>query len=121
MLNIACEPEGTPAGVLIRAVDPLEGLPTIQANRPERKPLEWTSGPARLTMAFGVTLALNRLDMTTPTGGLWIEADQLIPDAQVRTGPRIGLGKVPEPWFSMAWRWWVGGNLNVSVGSGKLG
>ncbi len=121
MLNVVAEPAEQPAAVLIRAIEPLEGLDFISDRRPDRKPLEWTSGPARLAIGLAITGAHNTADMTNTAAGLWIEPDQMIADADVRTGPRIGLGKTPEPWLSIAWRWWVGGNLHVSVGSGKRG
>jgi DNA-3-methyladenine glycosylase len=122
MLNIVTEPEDTPAAVLIRAIEPLEGLEQIAQRRPGLRPLEQTNGPARLTQALAINGALNTIDMTTTEAGLWIEPGITIPDQNVRTGARIGLGvRTPEPWFSMALRWWIGGNLYVSVGSGKLG
>ena len=121
MLNISAEPEGAPAAVLIRALEPLMGVPRMQSHRRGRGGYELTSGPAKLAQALAVTGADNRLDMTTPESGLWIESAERLADALVRTGARIGLGKrVAEPWFSMAWRWWEQGNLYVSVGSGKL-
>lgn len=114
MLNAVAEAENTPAAVLIRAVHPLEGLDVIAARRPNRQPGEWTSGPARLTQALAVTNALNRADLTTPTAGLWIEPGELVDDAAVRTGPRVGLGKTPAPWLTIPWRWWIVGDEFVS-------
>lgn len=115
MLNVVAEPDGHPAAVLIRAIDPLEGQPIIALHRPGRNPREWTSGPGRLAVALNVTQAQNRVDMTTPKAGLWITAGVHLPDERVRTGPRIGLGKrVAEPWFSMPWRYYVAGNPFVS-------
>jgi len=121
LLNVIAEPEDQPAAVLIRAIEPLEGLDVIVRNRPDTKPREWTSGPARLTIALSINGSFNEADITRTESGLWIEAHENVPDTLVRTGPRIGLGKTPEPWLSMGWRWWIGGNLNVSVGSGKSG
>lgn len=122
MLNIAVEPAEHPAAVLIRAIQPTEGLDHIAARRPNSKRLEQVSGPARLCLALQIGKAQNTLDMIDPANGLYIERDQTVSDSQVRTGPRINLGKnVAEPWLSIPWRWWVGGNLYVSVGSGKLG
>ncbi len=103
MLNVVCEPEGQAAAVLIRAVQPLDAI----SHR--------TNGPARLTRAFGITGADNRVDMTSRVGKLWIEPEEFVPDAHISTGPRIGLGKnVPEPWLSIPWRWWVTDNPFVS-------
>jgi DNA-3-methyladenine glycosylase len=96
LLNVTCEPAGQPAAVLIRALQPLDGLPPN------------THGPGRLTRAMGIDGCFNRLDLTTTEGGLWIEAGEHIPDEQVTSGARIGLGKaVPEPWRSRPWRFWI--------------
>ncbi|MCQ3931061.1 MAG: DNA-3-methyladenine glycosylase [Chloroflexi bacterium] len=115
LLNVACEPEGRPAAVLLRAIEPVEGLDLMAERRPNRPTKEWTSGPARLTLAIGVDGRHNRVNLTDEQAGLWIEQGTPIEDAQVSTGPRIGLGKrVPEPWFSMAWRWWISDNPYVS-------
>ena len=115
LLNVACEPEGHPAAVLLRAIEPIEGLDLMAERRPNRATKEWTSGPARLTLAIGVDGQQNRVNMTDEQAGLWIEKGTPIEDTQVSTGPRIGLGKrVPEPWFSVAWRWWISDNPYVS-------
>jgi DNA-3-methyladenine glycosylase len=121
MLNAVAEPEGDPAAVLIRAIEPLEGLEEMAARRPGRGPFEWTSGPGKLALALGITGALNTVDLTATDAGLWIEPDATIPDERVRTGPRVGLNTTPEPWVSLPWRFWVAGNPYVSKGSGKKG
>ena len=115
LLNVVCEPVGRPAAVLIRALEPLDGQDIISANRAGRRCDEWTSGPARLTRAFGVTGAQNRADLTDRAAGLWIEAGDPVPQQAVRVGPRVGMGRrVPEPWRSMPWRWWVADHPHVS-------
>jgi DNA-3-methyladenine glycosylase len=116
MLNVVAEPKGQPAAVLIRALVPLEGLEHMAARRAGRKQAEWTSGPGRLCVALDVTKAHNTIDLTTPHAGLWIEPMADIPDARVLTSARIGMGKTPEPWFSMPWRWYVANNPYVSRG-----
>ncbi|MEZ4518570.1 MAG: DNA-3-methyladenine glycosylase [Chloroflexota bacterium] len=121
MPNVVAEPEDTPAAVLIRALEPLDGLDEMARRRTGRPPEEWTNGPAKLAVALDIGKELNGVDLTTHENGLWIEPDITIPEELVRTGPRIGMGKTPEPWYSMPWRWWVGGNLYVSKGSGKKG
>jgi DNA-3-methyladenine glycosylase len=121
LLNAVAEPEGDPAAVLIRAIEPLEGLDEMAARRPGRGPFEWTSGPGKLVLALGISGAQNNIDLTTTDAGLWIEPDTSVPDEQVRTGPRVGLNTTPEPWLSLPWRFWVAGNPYVSKGSGKRG
>ncbi len=115
MFNVTVEPEGQPAAVLIRAVEPLEGQGFIAARRQGRKPLEWTSGPARLTAAFGITGTLNRADVTRVKSGLWVAWDETFSGSEIAAGPRVGLGRrVLEPWLSMPWRFWIAGNPYVS-------
>ena len=112
LLNVVTEPEGNGCAVLIRAIEPTEGLDHIAARRSGRPPEEWTSGPAKLTQALGVDKTLNGIDLSGET--LFIERGTPVPDEAVQTGPRVGLGRVPDPWKSMPWRFWVAGNANVS-------
>ncbi len=121
LFNVVCEPVDHPAAVLVRAVEPLEGLDEMAARRPGRAIHEWTSGPGKLVLAMGISGADNTLDLTTTANNLWIEPGDPVPDERVRTGPRVGMGKTPEPWYSMPWRWWEAGNPFVSKGSGKRG
>jgi DNA-3-methyladenine glycosylase len=115
LLNAVCEPVNHPAAVLIRALEPLDGLDFIAAERAGRAPHEWTSGPGRLARALRIDGDLNRADLTTGAAGLWIEAGDPVPDAQVQTGPRVGMGqRVAEPWRSIPWRWWIADNPHVS-------
>lgn len=121
LFNVVCEPVDHPAAVLVRAIEPLEGLDEMAARRPGRAIHEWTSGPGKLVLAMGISGADNALDLTTTANNLWIEPGDPVPDERVRTGPRVGMGKTPEPWYSMPWRWWEAGNPFVSKGSGKRG
>jgi len=116
MLNIVAKPPDTdsPAAVLIRALESVEGLEMIAKRRTGRDEGEWTSGPARLTMALGIDGSLNGLDLTAPGSPLYLEAGSPIPDSQVQTGPRIGVAYASEPWRSMPWRFWEADNPHVS-------
>jgi DNA-3-methyladenine glycosylase len=102
-LNAVTEQEGFPAAVLIRALQPEEGLDIIRARRNDRD----TNGPAKLTQALGVDGSLNGVDMCTQTAGLWIEAGDAVPDVNVTIGQRVGLNNVLEPWKSKPWRFRV--------------
>jgi DNA-3-methyladenine glycosylase len=97
LLNFVCEPEGEAAAVLIRALEPTTGLETMHDRRPAaRSDLDLCSGPGKLTMALGVTLAQNgaRLDQ---------DPFLLLPPEgeppEVVTSPRVGITKaVEKPW-----------------------
>lgn len=108
MVNAVCDQEGTPAAVLIRAIFPLEGLEVMRLNRPRLadKP-NWLNGPAKLTQALGIDKSHNRLDLCDPDSPVRIEEGIEIPDELVHVTPRVGLGKTPEPWHSIPWRWVV--------------
>lgn len=115
MLNVVAEPEGEPAVVLIRAVEPVDGRESLAARRLGVAEREWTSGPGKLTQALGIDDTFHRalLDGSDPRLTLVVGAP-LGPE-QISQGPRVGMGKVPEPWFSMPRRWWVSGSSFVSV------
>jgi DNA-3-methyladenine glycosylase len=103
LLNAVTERAGFPAAVLLRAVQPLEGLELIAARRQGRDCL----GPAKLTQALAVDAAFNGVDLSDPHSGLWIEAGQPPAGSAILTGPRVGLYTVPEPWKSIPWRFWI--------------
>ncbi|HET9589749.1 MAG TPA: DNA-3-methyladenine glycosylase [Anaerolineales bacterium] len=110
MLNVVTEHEGFPAAVLIRAIEPVEGVESMSARRAGRD----TFGPGKLCRAMGITKSENGVDLTKTTGGLWIEAGVSVPDSLVTKGPRVGLNNTPEPWKSKPWRFLVGGHVIAS-------
>jgi DNA-3-methyladenine glycosylase len=103
MLNTVTEKEGFPAAVLIRAIQPIEGVDVMMARRAGRD----TLGPGKLTQALGITISENYADLTKSGSSLWIEAGVKIPEKSVTIGARVGLNTTPEPWFSMPWRFLV--------------
>jgi DNA-3-methyladenine glycosylase len=107
MLNFVTEAEGFPAAVLIRAIQPIEGLEIIAARRKERPQAEWTDGPAKICQALGIDGRLNGTDLCASQAILFVEEGLPIPDECVTIGPRVGLNSVPEPWKSMPWRFQV--------------
>jgi len=103
MLNVVTEREGFPAAVLIRAIQPIEGVEIMSERRQGRD----TFGPGKLTQAMGITKSENNVDLTGTASGLWIEAGQVIPNKNVTKSPRVGLNNTPEPWLSKPWRFKV--------------
>lgn len=90
-LNIVTEAEGFPAAVLIRALEPLEGLEQMRRRRGVEDPLLLTSGPARLCQAMEIDRRLDKADMCAPDAVLFVEPGPPVPDDQVATGPRVGV------------------------------
>lgn len=97
-LNVSCEPEGKAGGVLFRALEPLTGIEAMARARgiAVRTPRDWpklTSGPGRLSEAFGITRTRdNGCDLTSPDSSLWIGEDGYKP-RRIRLTPRIGITK----------------------------
>lgn len=115
LLNAACEPVGEPAAVLIRALEPFEGLDIMAQNRVGHPPKNWASGPGKLTKALGLDGNHNLLDLTSAASHLWIEAGNSIEDVDISIGARIGLGKsLPLEWLNSPRRWWITANPHVS-------
>ena len=104
MLNFITEMEGFPAAVLIRAIQPLEGLEIIAARRKGRPQPGWTDGPGKICQALGIGGGLNGADLCAADAMIFVEAGDPVPDECVTIGPRVGLNSVPEPWKSMLWR-----------------
>jgi DNA-3-methyladenine glycosylase len=100
MLNAVTGPEGFPAAVLIRAIQPVQGLEIISARRQGRD----TLGPAKLTQALGVDETQNGADLCSRGSGLWVEEGAGIDERDILTEARVGLYSVPEPWKSKPWR-----------------
>jgi DNA-3-methyladenine glycosylase len=98
LLNAVCEDEGVGAAVLIRALEPLEGLDLMRERRGLERREDLCSGPGKLTQALGIELGLNGSDLVA--GPIAIEprpADR--PPAELIAGPRIGITKAAElPW-----------------------
>jgi DNA-3-methyladenine glycosylase len=110
--NVVTEREGFPAAVLVRALEPVEGIEVMRAHRGGREGAELTNGPAKLCYALAIDRALNKVDLVT-SEELWIERDVSIADDRVVTGPRMGV-RGDEWAVTVAWRRWVVGNRYVS-------
>lgn len=107
MLNFVVEGEGFPAAILIRAIQPSEGLEVIARRRSGQAAERWTDGPAKICQALNIDRHLNGADLCAADALLFVEAGQPVPDSSVTIGPRVGLNSVPEPWKSIPWRFLV--------------
>jgi len=75
LFNVTTERESIPGAVLIRALEPLEGIELMQRRRRVMNELELTSGPGKLTQAMQITREHNELDLTNPKSELVIIED----------------------------------------------
>jgi len=89
-VNAVTEPEGAPGAVLIRALEPLCGIELMRRRRPQARSVEQlASGPAKLTVALGITRRLNRADLTV--GPLTVRSWSGAPEFEIETTTRIGI------------------------------
>ena len=121
-LNVVTEREGYPAAVLVRALEPLEGIERMRARRGGRPDAQLTSGPARLCQALGIDLRFDGADLCASDALLFIEDDAAVPDGSaeasprseaIATGPRIGV-RGDEVALTVPWRFYVRDNRYVS-------
>ncbi len=114
MFNVVTGQEGKPNAVLIRALEPLDGIAQMTQHRSKRPLSQLTNGPAKLAQALAIDKSFNKTNLCQANGVIWIEDAPAVKPDQIATGPRIGMGKTPEPWFSIPWRYWIKDNPFVS-------
>ena len=98
LLNAVCEEEGVGAAVLIRALEPVDGLELMRARRGLERVEELCSGPGKLTQALGVGLAHNGSSLVD--GPIELHArDPRAAAPRIVMGERIGITKAADlPW-----------------------
>jgi DNA-3-methyladenine glycosylase len=115
-MNVSCKAKDDPAAVLIRALEPIEGLDTMRAARgPHHKDRELCRGPARLCQALAIGPAQNALDTLT-SDTIWFEKGKLRSSEKVATSARIGLGEKADEggWTQRPLRFFIADSPFVS-------
>jgi DNA-3-methyladenine glycosylase len=94
-LNFVCEEEGSASAVLVRALEPTNGLAAMRRRRGLKDERTLCSGPGKLGQALGITRAQNGLPLDKAPFELHARLD----DPEIVTGPRIGITKAADvPW-----------------------
>lgn len=113
LLNAVCEPAGVGAAVLIRALEPVDGIELMRERRGLERLQDLCSGPGKLTQALGVELIDNGTDLRS--GGLVIRPRPAAwSEVTVVSGPRIGITKAVD----LPWRFCAAGSRFVSRRAG---
>jgi DNA-3-methyladenine glycosylase len=94
MLNVVSEPAGTAAAILVRALEPLEGIELMQRHRKATRLLDLTRGPGRLAAAFQIDRRHDGLDLCAP-GSLWL-GETSHPLAPIGKTVRIGITRAAD-------------------------
>jgi len=110
LLNIVAHQEGEVGAVLIRALEPLQGIEVMKRNRETENLKALTSGPGRLTKALAITKDLNGVDVTDSHSDLTVVEGSFVESFEVCTSHRIGV-KADLP---QKLRFYVKGNPFVS-------
>ncbi len=111
LLNVVTEPEGTAGAVLVRAVEPEEGLQDMRTERGVDRRVDLTNGPGKLAEAFGIDGEFHQTRLTARP--LFFADGDSVDDEQVARSSRIGISKGVE----RSWRWYVAANRFVSPAS----
>lgn len=104
LLNFVTEEEGYPAAVLIRGLEPTDGLEIIAERRRGIPRFQWVNGPAKICQALNLNNKQNGIDICAENSLLYVEDGERIPDTDITIGNRVGIKTVPEPWKSIPWR-----------------
>jgi len=111
--NVVTERQNYPAAVLIRALEPLEGIEVMQAQRGDVPHIRLTSGPARLCQALGIDRRFDGADLCGPDALLFIEENETVPGEATATSPRVGV-RGDATALSAPWRFYIHGSRHVS-------
>ena len=111
MMNVVTRERGVGSAVLLRAIEPLEGMAQMQAARGRDRPLDLCSGPGKLAQAMSVDRAHDGADLVRGRE-VWIEAGDPVAPGHVRTSVRVGVRVGLED----RWRYVVAGDPFVSRG-----
>jgi DNA-3-methyladenine glycosylase len=94
LLNVSSETSGVGAGVLIRAIEPTDGISIMQRNRSTERVRDLARGPGRLCAALGIDRRLDGIDLCQ-AGPLWLGSDGHASD-EIGQGKRIGITRAAD-------------------------
>jgi DNA-3-methyladenine glycosylase len=108
MLNVSSETSGVGAGVLIRAIEPTDGITIMERNRGTERLQDLTRGPGRLCAALEIDRGLDGIDLCQ-AGPLWLGSDGRT-SGEIGQSKRIGITRAADSVL----RFYVRGNRFVS-------
>ncbi len=115
--NVVTNVRDIPHAVLVRALEPVEGIEIMRQRRHTHSDHQLTNGPGKLCIALGIDRSLDRADLTGNT--VWLEQGKPVPRSKIVFGPRVGIDYAEE-WIDKPWRFWIRDNPFVSRRPKKL-
>ena len=109
--NVVSNVKDVPHAILVRALEPVEGIEFMRKRRHTHPDHNLTNGPGKLCIAMGIDRELDRADLLGDE--VWLEDYQNIPASKISKGPRVGIDYAEE-WVDKPWRFWIKDNTYVS-------
>ena len=109
--NVVSNVAGIPHAILVRALEPVEGIEIMRERRHPHPDHNLTSGPGKLCIAMGIDRQLDAADLLG--NQVWLEDYEPISPRRIARGPRIGI-YYAENWIDKPWRFWIRANSYVS-------
>jgi DNA-3-methyladenine glycosylase len=102
--NVVSNVADIPHAILVRALEPVEGIEVMRRRRHLHPDKNLTNGPGKLCLAMGIDRNLDKADLLGDR--VWLEEFQNVKPAQIARGPRIGIDYA-EDWVDKPWRFWI--------------
>ena len=109
--NVVTNTVDIPHAILIRALEPVEGIDLMKQRRHGHGERNLTNGPGKLCIALGIDRTFDSADLLG--NKVWIEEGERIPRTRIASGPRVGIDYAEE-WVNKPWRFWIRNNPFVS-------
>jgi DNA-3-methyladenine glycosylase len=109
--NVVSNNADVPHAILVRALEPVEGIEFMRARRHSHPDHNLTNGPGKLCIALGIDRRLDAADLLG--NRVWLEGYEKLSPRQIAKGPRIGIDYA-ENWVDKPWRFWIRNNKYVS-------
>jgi len=109
--NVVTNAVDIPHAILVRALEPIEGIELMKQRRHGHGERNLTNGPGKLCIALGIDRSFDSADLLG--NKVWIEEGERVPRSRIASGPRIGIDYA-EQWVDKPWRFWIKSNPFVS-------
>ena len=109
--NVVTNVREIPHAILVRGLEPVEGIEVMRERRHSHKDRNLTNGPGKLCLAMGIDRQLDMADLLGDR--VWLEEFEAVRASNISKGPRIGIDYA-EDWVNIPWRFWIKGNEWVS-------
>ncbi|MFN2532507.1 MAG: DNA-3-methyladenine glycosylase [Pyrinomonadaceae bacterium] len=109
--NVVTNVENIPHAILVRGVQPVEGIELMRRRRYSHPDRNLTNGPGKLCLALDIDRRLNGADLLGDS--VWLEEYEQVAPRHIMKGPRVGIDYAEE-WIEKPWRFWIRNNPYVS-------